>query len=112
MVARIRAELAEGTRSLFKPAPAHVAPTTNLLDDRISEELEAVQRQIEQIGDALSDDPILLTRHACALQGLDRVNQILEHLAMVMAKANKEAAVEQISMGDLKARLQRRSLTF
>src|SRR5207237_350441 len=111
MVARVRAELAQGTRSLFKPAPAHAAPSANILDGRISEELQSVRRQIEQIGDVLSNDPILLSRHAMSLQALDRVDQLLGHLANVIAKQNKQTAIEQISMGDLKSRLQRRPLT-
>jgi hypothetical protein len=110
MVARVRAELAQGTRSLFKPAPAHAASSANMLDARLGEELQAVRRQLDQLGDILSHDPILLSRHAHALQGLDRVDQVLAHLATVMGRENKSAAVEQISMSDLKARLQRRSL--
>lgn len=111
MVARVRAEMAQGTRSLFKPAPAHAAPSTNVLDERISEELQAIRRQIDQIGDVLSSDPILLTRHAMQLQALDRLDQVLGHLSNVLACENKEAAIEQVSMGDLKSRLLRRPLS-
>ena len=67
IVAHIRAELAQGARSLFKPAPAHTAPSANLLDGRVSEELQTVRRQIDQIGEILTNDPILLDRKSTRL---------------------------------------------
>lgn len=111
MVARVRADLAEGACSLFTPPPVHAPPSADVLDSRMCEELESIRREIDQIGDVLSSDPILLTKHAMALQALDRVDQVLGHLATVLCKEDKQAAIDQISMGDLKSRLLRRPLS-
>ena len=62
------------------------------------------------LGDVLVNDPVLVHRHAAPLQGLDLINQVLGHLATIMSKDDKEAAVEQVSLRDLKARLQRKPL--
>lgn len=107
MVARVRAELAGGTVALFKPpaAPPVPAPADSVIDSRICEELESVRREIDGIADVLSNDIDLLTRHATELQALDRVDQVLGHLAQVLARTDRQAAVEVIGMGDLKARL-------
>lgn len=111
MVARVRAEMAGGTVALFKPPAAPPLPSDSVIDSRICDELESVRREIDQIADVLSNDMDLLTRHATELQALDKVDQILGHLAQVLARADKQAAVETIGMGDLRARLLGRPLS-
>jgi hypothetical protein len=111
MMAAVRAELASGRRSLFKPAPPKPELSSNAVDQRVAEELETIRRRLDQIGDALASDPILLNRHGVTLQGIDLTNQVLAHLAAVIASEDKKAAVEQVGMHDLKARLQRRPLS-
>src|SRR5688500_7719037 len=69
--AEIRADLLAGRRSLFKPAQAGPRPSDDVLDERIAQELELAIRQLEQIGDLLAEDPILLQRHAMQLQSID-----------------------------------------
>jgi hypothetical protein len=59
------------------------------------------------MGDELSADPIAVSRHGVVLQSLDIVGQMLGHVAKVICSADPESAVEQIGMGDLKARLTR-----
>lgn len=108
--ARIRAELATGKRSLFKPAPARPAQSEDVLDHRIAEELEYVSRKIGQIGDALSDDPILIHRHAAQLQAIDLAQQLLVQLGRVITSGDREMAVDQITLTELKTRLTRRAL--
>lgn len=108
--ARIRAELAAGKRSLFKPPPPGPGETDSLLEQRVAEELELVIRQLEQLGDILAADPILLRRHAPQLQSIDLMQQVLGHLGRVVAAGDKTMAVDRISLTELKARLQRRAL--
>ncbi len=108
--ARIRAELAAGKRSLFKPPPPGPGQSDSLLEQRVAEELELVIRQLEQLGDILAADPILLHRHAPQLQSIDLMQQVLGHLARVAAAGDKVMAVDRISLTELRARLKRRAL--
>jgi hypothetical protein len=108
--AEIRAEGAAARPPLFKPAPPRPAPSSDLLDHRIAEELEAIARRIDQLGGALANDPILLHRHAAQLQSIDLIRQMLSHLSQVIATEEKEKAVALITLSELKARLQRRPL--
>ena len=108
--AAIRAEVDSGQRSLFKPAPARPAPSTSPLDHRIAEEMEFIVRQLEQLGGILANDPILLRRHALELQSIDLIKQSLGHLAQVVAAEDKALAAEQVTLTELKAKLQRKAL--
>jgi hypothetical protein len=106
----IRADIEAGRRSLFKPAPPGPGRSESLLDERIAEELEVVIRQLEQLGDILSADPILLHRHAGPLQSIDLMQQLLGHLGRVVAARDKAMAVDRVTLTALKARLQRKGL--
>jgi len=108
--AAIRADLKAGRRSLFKPPPADPGRSDVLLDQRIAEELELVIRHLEQLGDVLVADPILLRRHAHQLQSLDLVQQVLGHLGRVVAARDRAMAVDRITLVELKSRLTRRAL--
>jgi hypothetical protein len=109
--AAIRAEGHVARPPLFKPAPPRPAPSGDVLDHRVAEELEAIARRLELLGGALANDPILLQRHAAQLQSIDLIKQTLCHLAQVVATDEKEKAVALITLSELKARLQRRPLT-
>jgi hypothetical protein len=106
----IRADLATGRRSLFKPAPPNPGRSDSILEQRIAEELELVTRKLEHLGDILAADPILLHRHAAQLQSIDLMQQLLGQLGRVVAARDKTMAVDLISLTELKARLQRRAL--
>lgn len=108
--AAIRAEGRVVRPPLFKPAPPRPAPSGDLLNHRVAEELEAIARRLELLGGALANDPILLHRHAAQLQAIDLIKQTLCHLAQVVATDEKEKAVALITLSELKARLQRRPL--
>jgi hypothetical protein len=96
--------------SLFRPPPPRPAPSTDQLDHRISEELEFIVRQLEQLGGSLTNDPILLHRHSAELQSIDLMKQLLRHLAQVIAAQDKAHAAELVTLTALKARLQRKPL--
>jgi hypothetical protein len=107
----IRAEGQVVRPPLFKPAPPRPAPSGDVLDHRVAEELEAIARRLELLGGALANDPILLHRHAAQLQSIDLIKQTLCHLAQVVATDEKEKAIALITLSELKARLQRGPLT-
>lgn len=108
--AAIRSEAGAPRPGLFKPPPPRPAPSTNLLDHRIAEELEYIVRKLEQVGGILANDPILLRRHAYELQSIDLMKQSLRHLAQVVAAQDKALAAGQVTLTELKSRLQRKAL--
>lgn len=108
--AKIREDLASGRRSLFKPAPSRPGRSEDVLEERIAEELELIVRQLGQVGDVLSNDPILLHRHAAQLQSIDLMQQKLRHLGSIVAAADKGMAADQVTLSNLKARLTRKPL--
>ena len=100
----------EARKPLRRDGPARAAPppeSEDALNIRLGEELDYVRRMLEVLGDQLSGDPILIRRHAVALQSLDIVGQILGHVGNVVRSSDPHAAVEDIGMGDLRARLMR-----
>jgi len=82
-------------------------PPAGLLQLRLGEELDFARRMLDATGEDIAADPIALSRHAVALQMLDKVGQMLGHIANVIRSEDQAMAVESIRMGDLKARLQR-----
>lgn len=107
---RIREDLKAGRRSLFKPARPQLEPSQDILDQRLAEELGFVARTLEHLGASLADDPILVRRYGLQLQSIDLVKQVLTNVGRIVATRDRAAAVEQVSLPDLKARLKRRQL--
>lgn len=108
-VDRIQAAVRAGPLSTPKPA-SRPAEINDGLDGRIAEELAHVRRLIENIGNELTDTPIIVQRYPAALQSFDVACQILDNLAVVLAAENRGAAVDAIGMKDLRARLLRKTL--
>ena len=125
MAARIAANCQEGsdvTRADFgadqkarpsirrdpPPPPAPVAPTDDQLRLRLSEELEYARRMLSSMGDELSSDGLIVSRHLAELQTIDIAGQMLGHIASVIRSGDPISAVDAIGMGELKARLMRR----
>lgn len=99
-------------KPLRRDAPVRArpaAPTDDALSLRLGEELDYVRRALETLGGQLAADPILIRRHAVSLQSLDLVGQILGHVRNVIRSSDPVAAVADIGMSDLKARLMRKS---
>ena len=92
------------------PAPPEIPPTDEVLMLRLAQELEYARRMLDLMGDELSADMAVVMRHSVALQSVDIVGQMLGHIAAVVRSSEPEAAVDQIGMCDLKARLTRSSL--
>lgn len=110
LLAQVRAEPPAKRPRLFKPAPPRPDPSTDPLDLRIAEELECIRRHLDLLGGALVTEPILLHRHASQLQSIDRINQLLGHLARVVGSKQKDMAVDQVTLQDLRGRLKRKPL--
>jgi len=111
-VDEIQAQLRSGAvrPSIHRPPPPRPDPSPHPLDHRIAEELQYIRRHLDRLGGTLADDPILLVRHSDQLQMIDRINQQLGHLANIVAAKQKDMAVEQVTLQDLRGRLARKSL--
>ena len=108
--AAIRSETGSPRPGLFKPPPPRPAPSTNLMDHRLAEEMEFIVRQLEQLGGTLANDPILLRRHAAELQSIDLMKQSLRHLAQVVGAEDKALAAGNVTLSELRGRLLRKAL--
>lgn len=78
-----------------------------IVDQRLEEELATISRQVDAIGDRLSDDPILLNRYPALLQALDNAAQSLAHLAVIAGAEDRYGAAATVPVGELRARLLR-----
>ena len=108
--AAVRAEAEAPRPPLFKPAPQRSPPSTDPLDQHLAEELECIIRHLEALGGVLSGNSMLLQRHATQLQSIDLVNQVLGHVARIIASQDKALAVEQVTLQELRSRLKRKPL--
>ena len=92
------------------PLPAALIPTDDQLSLRLAEELEFARRMLDAMGDALSTDATVVSRHMVTLQSIDTFGQLLGHVADVIRSSDPHGAVERIGMAELKARLKRSSI--
>ena len=84
-----------------------LAPTDNVLLQRISDELDFAWRQIDLIRGNLSRDSVTAFRHGSSLKTIDAVGQTLGQLAVVLRSSLPDVAVQRLLMPDLRGRLQR-----
>lgn len=77
------------------------------LDHQLAEQLEHARSLLEAMGDDLVADDEVLMRHAKAIQAVDIVGQMLGHIANVVRAEDRNAAVQDIGMAQLKSRLDR-----
>lgn len=109
----IQAEARAGGQPVSEASapPSDGAPAPiEQLDARLADELAYVQRLLESMGDELITEPVVVRNHARALQSIDIAGQILAHLARILVADDRPAAVDDIGMSDLRARLKRRPL--
>jgi hypothetical protein len=108
---RIQADIRAGSAPPAKPrklvAAEAGAQLEAVLPQRLAEEIAYVQRLIESVGDELIGEPLIVHRHAGALQKFDAVNQILGHLASILKAPDHVRAAEEVGMEELRSRLLR-----
>ena len=107
----IRADL---PRPSIRREPPPLPRATVLTDDqlrlRLAEELEYARRMLTAMGDELSSDALVISRHPAEFQTVDIVCQMLGHIAAVIRSSDPPSAVDAIGMKALKARLLRRNV--
>lgn len=92
------------------PAATGAGVSGQDLDARIVEEVDFLRRLIDDLGEELTDDPIVVQRHLQAIQTLDRASQILAHLATVLKAPDSLTAAQSIPMQELRERLLRKAI--
>ena len=113
IIAQARADMAAGTLQVARGpvlTGQPVALTEDLLDRRLAEEIDYARRHLDTLGDLLSNNGYLLHKHSRELQSLDKINQLLAHVARVVSAANRRQAAASITLEDLRARLMRTGL--
>lgn len=103
--AEIRSGGAPNQAAPAKPAPGEALDAR--LPLRLAEEIAYVQGLIESIGDELIVEPLIVHRHAGALQKFDAANQILGHISAILSADDRVGAAERVGMQDLRSRLLR-----
>jgi hypothetical protein len=105
-VDKIQSAIRGGLPLPAEPAapPSRTAVATPV-DDRIARELAQVKLVLDAIGDELTDNADILTRHEKALQNLDIASATIEWLAAVVSADDPEEVIAKISMHDLRSRL-------
>lgn len=92
LVAAVKA----GAVQLVTPNPA---PPVAATADGVGEDLRRVSQLLENLGDALANDPAIVTQHSAALQNLDIAMQTLIALAETM-QANPPAGAASVARLD------------
>ncbi len=93
--------------SSLMPKPASQEDPEALLPRRVGEELAYVQRLIQNIGNELVANPLIVHRHGRTFQDFDLASQILGHLARVLTADDRVDAAEKVGMQELRKRLLR-----
>ncbi|MDB5672490.1 MAG: PilZ protein [Alphaproteobacteria bacterium] len=103
----IQAQIRSGAAPQAGPEPAKTILLPHELQQRLSEELAGIKQVIDEIGDRLSSEPLLMDRHAESMQQFDIVGQTLGHLAKLLVSSDPARAVDEIGMESLRKRLMR-----
>ncbi len=82
-----------------------LAKTPTLLNARLADELDYINRLLESVGDQLVADPVMLQRYGVALQSFDLIGQMIGHISNIVSAANPEAAVARVGIEDMRTRL-------
>jgi hypothetical protein len=80
------------------------------MDGRLAEELDLIDRQLAQIGNAFADDHVLSRRHADNLGLVKNIQQKLRFLSSVVGAADKAVAVDELNLSEVRTRLRRKAI--
>lgn len=105
-VDQIQAAIRGGREIADEPVAA--AGPTELITDveaRVAEELDHVQRMLDDVAGDLIGDPALLQRHGEALQRFDNACQILNQLSAILKAQDRAGAIAAVNLEALRNRL-------
>lgn len=87
------------------PGPAEIITD---VEARVAEELDHVQRMLDDVAGDLLSDIALLQRHGEALQRFDNACQILNQLSAILKAKDRAAAIAGVNLEALRDRLLRK----
>ena len=96
---------------IARPTEAPLATTGHVADERLREEIETLRRYVETAAYLLGQDAAIRYRHATEFDNLRHVEKMLGQISPLIDAADRDAAIERIGDGELKARLKRKPLT-
>jgi hypothetical protein len=105
-VDQIQAAIRGGRDILDEGVPAAGAP--EIITDpeaRVAEELDHVQRMLDDVAGDLIGDMALLQRHGESLQLFDNACQILNQLSAILKAKDRAAAIAEVNLEALRDRL-------
>lgn len=114
--AQARVDAVQAAIRTGAPMPQTAAPQARAgslasgLDERLAKEISYVQHLLDELSTELIQNPVVVQQHDRKLQNFDIADQILGHLAKVLAAPDRETAIKAIGMEDLRARLTRKPL--
>ncbi len=82
-------------------------PASSVLTAAIAERLHALAAEVEALGADLCTDEHVVDRHLSKLQGIDHLAQSLNQIGSVLTASDASAAVETITLQNLKEDLNR-----
>lgn len=85
--------------------PARPAELITDVEARVAEELDHVQRMLDDVAGDLIGDMALLQRHGEALQRFDNACQILNQLSAILKAKDRAAAIAGVNLEALRDRL-------
>lgn len=80
-------------------------PSRSPLDARLARELQYARSLLQFITEPIINDHTLLQRYGRNLQEIDYISQLLGHVAQIIATEDKEIAINQIGVAELRSRL-------
>ena len=100
--AAIRSGREIADENVAAPGPAEIITD---VEARVAEELDHVQRMLDDVAGDLLGDIALLQRHGEALQRFDNVCQILNQLSAILKAKDRPAAIAAVNLEALRNRL-------
>lgn len=104
---RVQEQIRRGYVPLADNRRAKVATPPEVIRRRMAEELEYVQRGLDQMAEKFASDPYILARHTDTLQQFDVLDRILDHLKKLTVAEDPAAEAHEIGMVELRRRLLR-----
>ena len=103
----IQAQIRSGAVPVAVAEPARAEVSAQDLQHRLSEELVHLKRIIDEVGEALTSEPVVMERHTENMQLFVIVSQTLGHLARLLNAPDPAQAVGHIGKEALRRRLSR-----
>jgi hypothetical protein len=101
----LQAQIRSGAVPLATAQPARTELLPQELQQRLSDELALIKRIIDDVGEELSAEAMILAEHGESMQQFDIISQSLGHLSRLLVAPDPAQAVNEIGMESRRRRL-------